>query len=97
MGGKVPPPSPSDIPKFPPPPPAGSSGAQSLPAPTALIPGYWQKVSFAPGPERAIGQPVVVLVFQAVLGPREQAVLWRQANPGWFADAAAATLLNHGL
>ena len=97
LGGKVPPPNANEIPKSPPP-SGGGTTVTSVASTSALpIPGYWQQVSYAPGVDYAPGQPVVTLVFQPVAGPRDEAELWRNANPSWFRDAFAATLLNHGL
>ncbi|MCE4556459.1 hypothetical protein [Pelomonas cellulosilytica] len=94
MGKKVPPPSPAEMPRVPPPPPGGGGVVAQQAALEPSKGGSWQVVSCAPGRERAPGEPVVLLVFQPVPGGREEAVLWREANPIWFADAAAASLVN---
>lgn len=97
LGGKVdPPPSPNEIPKVPSPPGAAvAAKVQAEDSAASASPGYWQHVAYAPG--IAAGDAFVVLLeFRPVAGPRERAVLWREAHPEWFSDAASVVLLNHG-
>lgn len=55
----------------------------------------WTAVSYAPGADISPEAPVLTLVFQPVAGDRCAAAQWRLANPDWFRDAVAVSLLGH--